>query len=398
MSTIDAVGPALTYLAVAQDVAAERLGIAYFAKTGGETNAGHPDYEVRYVEWNRGVASAPEVVGTIVQRLIGLSIAFNPTTGEPTVALVGGAAGFVEGESIYWFQSDAELRRRSGGTWTSQIVATTGDQASCGNPVSDRGLLVGVWPALAHDSTGKLYYAWRDCHDAQFPMQDWGGSDVELAEMTGTSASLRALRCGGNDKGGWGGHINMVLGPGEQPAMVFDRMQTTADSEGKDVIFQRRNPDGSWTNTSIVLTVANTQSGPTLAYDSQLGYGIAVFDRTENVLNYTESANGTVWDAPYQIVGAGSSGWYPSLAMDPINHEPAVAYYHCSARAGLNSDACPKGEDELRVAQRIAGNWRETLVDAEGGFLPKLGFFASGKRFVVYRDVRSGAVKVGIER
>ena len=29
--------------------------------------------------------------------------------------------------------------------------------------------------------------------------------------------------------------------------------------------------------------------------------------------------------------------------------------------------------------------WHETLVDSGGAVHPKLGFFASGKRFVVYR-------------
>jgi hypothetical protein len=334
----------------------------------------------------------------VVQRVVGLSLAFHPTTGEPTVGLLGGAAGFVVGESIFWFQSDAVLRHRSGGVWTDQVVATTGAQVSCGNPVSDRGLLVGLWSSLLYDSTGKLYYAWRDGHDGQFPKQDWSGSDAELAEVTGGSATLRAVKCGGNDKGGWGGHLQLAMGAANQPALVHDQMLNTSDSEGQNVVFQRRNEDGSWTNPAVVLSVGNTQSGPSLAYDAVEGYGVAVLERSLDTLSYLRSPNGTAWLSPDAVIGAGTSGWYPSLAMDPINHEPAIAYYFCSPRAGQTAEACLAAEDELRVTQRIEGNWREVVVDEAGAYAPKLGFFASGKRFVAYREPRSGLVKLAVER
>lgn len=53
---------------------------------------------------------------------------------------------------------------------------------------------------------------------------------------------------------------------------------------------------------------------------------------------------------------------------------------------------------------------RQVLVDANGGSAPKLGFFASGKRFVVYRTPpaidpatgltvpNAGALQIAIER
>jgi hypothetical protein len=58
----------------------------------------------------------------------------------------------------------------------------------------------------------------------------------------------------------------------------------------------------------------------------------------------------------------------------------------------------------------MGGNWREVVVDTEGGYAPKLGFFASGKRFVVYRTPPGvhqatgqslenvGIVKIAVER
>jgi hypothetical protein len=89
--------------------------------------------------------------------------------------------------------------------------------------------------------------------------------------------------------------------------------------------------------------------------------------------------------------------------MDPVNHEPAIAFYVCSARNGVNETACLTNEDELRIRQRVSNNWREVVVDKEGGYLPKLGFFVEGtgpgatsKRVVVYRQPRSIDPRTGL--
>ena len=110
------------------------------------------------------------------------------------------------------------------------------------------------------------------------------------------------------------------------------------------------------------------------------------------------------------LVKPSFSSWYPSLAMDPVNHEPAIAFYICSPRSSVNETACTTTEDKLVVAQRVVGTWRETLIDEGGGYHPKIGFFASGKRVVVYRKPPAvdpntgltvtsvGALKIAVER
>jgi hypothetical protein len=410
-------------LAAVFDPARRRVGVVYFAPAGTETMAGHPDFHIKYVEWQAGVTKPIEIVRT-VQRKVGLAIAFDPRSGEPVVSYLGGEAGFVQGSSIFWFQSDAVINRRADGVWTETVVARTGDQVTCGNPVSDRGLLVGLWPALAFDATGALHLAYRDGHDGQFPQQDWNATDVEV--WSGMAPSLTARACaaaGGNGgttdgKPSWGGRIQMTPGPGGQPVMAWDRPIGTSDGNGTDVYFQRRNGDGSWTPPANILLVGVTQSGPRIAYDAQEGIGVAAIDRATNELRYTALRDGAAsWTEPDPVFGAGSGGWYPSLAMDPVFHEPAIAFHVCSARAGVNETTCPAAEDELRVTQRTAGTWREVVVDAAGGYLPKLGFFvdgtgpgASAKRAVVYRQPRSieaqtglpvpteGALKLAVER
>lgn len=411
VSDLDANARDATHFAVAFDPATERVGVAYYTPAGTETMVGHPDFELKYVEWKQGAIVVPPERIRLSQRLVGLSVAFDPLSGDPFVGFLGGPEGFVVGMSNYWFQSDAVIARRSSaGTWTQSTVATDGNNVMCGNRVSDTGFLVGLWSALAFDSTGKLYFGYRDGHNGQFPQQDWGGSDVEVWEGPPTPTTGVCVAQGGNNKDAYGGHLRMAMCNG-QPAIVHDQMYGTADTNGQNVIFQKRNTDGTWTAPGgTLLAIGNTQTGPTVACDPMEGYGIAVVDRATNQLSYINSANGTSWSAIDPVFGAGSGGWYPWLAMDPINHEPAIAFYVCSARSAVNETGCNIGEDDLRVTQRIGGNWRETVVDQGGGYAPRLSFFASGKRVVVYRVppaidpatglpvTNTGALKIAVER
>jgi hypothetical protein len=175
----------------------------------------------------------------------------------------------------------------------------------------------------------------------------------------------------------------MVQGAGGQPALIYDKMAQDPDVNGQNVYFHRHTATG-WTAAANLLGISNTRSGPSLAWDSTEGYGIAVEDNSQ--LGYIHSALGTVWSSVDPVFGAGSGGWYPSLAMDPVFHEPAIAFYVCSPASGLTETGCPTDQNELRVTQRTGGNWQETLVDAEGGYLPQLAFFASGKKVVAYRQ------------
>lgn len=397
--TLDATASETVHFAMAVDPNAERVGVAWFTPRGTQTNVGVPDYDLKYLEWRpgAGVVVGPEVV-RFVQRRVGLSLAFAPGSGDPVIAFLGGDDTFVPGSSFFWFQSDAVLATRTAGVWTQRVVARTGGEAMCGNPVSDRGLLVGLWPALAFDGAGNVVFVWRDGHDTT--AMDWQGSDVESAEgpLAGTLA-LRCVNAGGNGgldgKPAWGGRNQLAIGAGGEPGLVYDRAKGGADTTGNDVWFQRRS-GGGWTSPQQLFGSTDTQTGGTLAWDSQAGWGAAV--NADGVLRYRSSLDGVSWNAPEDVFGAGSGGWYPSLAMDPVAHEPSLVFYVCSPRANVTATQCQADDDELRVARRAAGVWNEQLVDAEGGWAPKLGFFASGRRVISYRDPRSGVLKLALER
>jgi len=370
------------------------VGVAYFFRLPSSQ-----DYEIRYLQVSGGQVSSPEKVAT-VQRVSGVSVAFD-SNGRPAVAYLGGGSD----DSVLWLQSDLAVSYRMGtNQWTQSIAVTRGDQALAGNAVSDRGFLVGLNPAIVFNGT-QAFVAYRDGHDGQFPQQDWNGSDLEVAIGGPASWTARVVQAGGDDKLAYGGHISMVMANG-QPALVHDQVYGSPDGTGQNVLFQRRRADGTWTAKYQVQAVANTQRGASLAWDPVLGYGIAVVDRNDSKLTFSECRGNTAsqctvaadWLAPDPVFQAGSGGWYPSLAIDPKTHDPSIAFYICSASPGANEGGCSPNEDELRVATRIEGNWREVLVDSEGGWSPKLAFLSTGQRVIAYRAPANGALMLAVER
>lgn len=401
------------FFAMGVDPGTTRVGVAYFTPSravttvaGGDGGTEH-NFDLMYVEWQDGVISTPQKLRSM-QRMIGLSLAFDPLTHEPVVAFLGGDPGFVVGKSIYWYQNDASLMRRSGAAWAETGVATESSPPSC-SPI-DIGFLEGLWSNVVFDPSGKMYVAFRDGHNGQFPQQDWAASDVEVLE--GANEASLSRRClTGDHKQAYGGRIDMAIGPNNQPVLVYDQAFGGADTTGQNVLFQMRQSDGSWSVGVTLLSISNTMSGASIAYDTTEGIGIAVTDRVTSQLKYIKSATGASWTVPDDVFGSGTGGWYPSLSMDPVYHEPAVAFYVCSARSGIADTNCLQSEDELRVTQRVGspGTWRETVVDVNGGWAPKLEFFASGKRVVAYRtpaaldstvkvNPKAGALRLAVER
>ncbi len=395
-------------LALAVHRASGRIGVAYFAAKGTQTMAGVDDYDVKYVEVQNGVVASPQVVRT-VQRRAGIALVFDGT-GQPIISYLGGAPGFEPGGAVFWFQSDAVIARRTP-AWTETVLVTGGDVVTCGNPVSDRGFLVGVFPTMAFDGTGKLHLAYRDPHSAQFPMADFAGSDVEVVEDVIGTRSFQCVKPGGSDKGGWGGHLDMAIGPGLEPVLVHDKQFGGVAGTGQDVVFQRRQSTGTWTAPVTVATMSNTMSGPSVAGHSTVGVAFAVVDATVNQLQYWSNADSMVASTAWQrenVLSTGSSGWYPSLAFSSAG-VPSIAHYQCSSRSSVPDGDCRQSEDDLRLATRTGPTWTFESIDASGGVGPKLAFTSGDKRVIAYRvpgarradtsvEPTAGALKLAIER
>ncbi len=381
----------------------DRIGMAYFVRTGTMTYD-VADSDLMYREFNGGQLGPAERIAT-VQRVYGVSVAFGPD-GQPVVAYLGGGSD----DTSYWFQSDLAVSYRgASGAWTERIVVRRSDEAQPSNPAMDQGFLVGLNPSMVF-SGSEAIIAYRDGKMGSTERQSYSSSDLEVASGGPTTWQRRVVVGSGDDKQGYGGHIAMVMA-GAQPALVHDKAPEAAHATGTDVHFQRRNTDGlTWTAPVRVQAVPNTQLGASLAYDGVEGFGIAVLNRSSNTLTYTECADTSAtsctserdWSMPDPVFNIGTGGWYPSLAFDPVHHEPSIAFYICAQESSRNDTGCNPSDDALVISTRIAGNWRETLVDAGGGWSPKLAYLSNGKRVVLYRAPvvapDKGVLKLAVER
>lgn len=390
----------------------DTVAVAYYQPVGNDAG-----YEIHYLEYANGKASAPEKIPTGTdpsgtprfnsERLMDLSLAIGPN-GEPEIAFLGGYSP----DEAFWFQNDLYLATRSGGSWSSQAVVQLSGEATFADgtptPLVTNGFVVGVDPSIAVDDSGKTWIAYRDVQNGQFP-SDWAGSDHEIAFGTGApSGWTKNVIVDGEGKLGYGGHSRLVIANGV-PTVVGDLRVGSFDSPGQKVYFSQRQANGFWTAPKQIMTtgIANDQSGPSYAYDSQEGYAVAVVETSSsdsqqpNGLYYVNSANGSTWNDPDPILQLGTGGWWPSLAFDG-SHTPYIAYYFCDGRTAIQPGSCRTSDDELRLTYRDASDtWQIQTVDSAGGQYPHLAFLHSGKPVVVYRDIThsgptAGTLKIAV--
>ncbi|ADO69867.1 hypothetical protein [Stigmatella aurantiaca] len=391
--TLDEAGTDLQPLSLAVGPG-DTVGVAYFFRVS------DAQYEIRYVQVGTGGrVSQPETVAT-VKMVYGLSLAFD-SNGRPAVAYLGGEE---DKTAAFWFQNDQEVAfRNASGQWVKKVAVKESGEARGVSDVSNSGKIVGLNPSLVFNGTQAIV-AYRDVHQGQFDRQDYDASDLEVAIGGPDTWTHAVVAESGDNKRAYGGHIDMVMADG-QPALVHDQVSGSAEGTGANVLFQRRNANGTWTKDLQVQAVSNTQRGASLAWDPVLGFGIAVVERSANRLTFVSCAGTSPtrctaagdWVSPDPVYASGTGGWYPSLAIDPSRHEPSIAFYICSNASGVNEGSCNPNDDELRVTTRIEGNWREALVDAEGGWSPKMAYLSTGQRVIAYR-LGNGVLKLAVDR
>jgi hypothetical protein len=328
-----------------------------------------------------------------VSNVFGVSLAFDEA-GDPHVAYLGGGSD----ESLFWLQSDAALARRTGAGWSTEVLVRTGGEAASGVETSDFGNVVGLWPALVAGPEGFLL-AYRDAHGGQFPT-DWGHADIEVVEgRVGAWGAPKVAVLGGNTLEGHGAMTGAVLTP-DGPALVWSAQPGGPTDTARDLWFARRTGE-AWSEPVKLRAVGDTSWGPSFAWSSASGFGIAYEDRGRGVLSFLASVDGESWLAPEPIFGSGTGGWQPGLAFDPEG-EPAIVHYVCSTVS--SASVCRAEDDALVVQRRRNGRWPivPTVVDPEGGRGPRL-VFAGGKMVIAYKDLSGEgptprALKLAVQR
>lgn len=392
--------PQLAIAVRSDDTSVDTVGMAWFEPTV-INDLSKQEYALKYRAFSGGQLGEVETVRDGLIDLYGVNLAFG-MDGQPIVTYLGGnpTAPPAGGGATYWFQGDCAISyRNSGGGWSEQLCAQESNDVPWGTPVDDNGSIVGLFPAVGVASDGTAYVAYRDVHFGQSPSGDFGKSDWELSIGGPSSWTHQMIQAGGDNGKSYGGHSQMVM-VDDQPAIICDQMPNTANGAGTNVLFEKRLADGGWAGpTGPVLTIPNLQSGASLAHDEQLGFGVAAVNKDQNALFFTSSPDGvSQWTTPDPVVNAGTTGWYPSLAISPITHDPSIAYYHCSSNPGVAEGSCPANQDELRVAERVVNNWNVSTVDPDGAFQPKIAFLSTGKRVILFRHPTTGVVRLRVEQ
>ncbi len=262
----------------------------------------------------------------------------------------------------------------------------------------DEGDFIGVTPQVAIDTTDQPLFVARDIHNGGSNTTDYSKADIEF--MRGIQADNDFFTA---DVGrGGGSDIRLILLPDGRAAIAYtvlplDLMDETAGSPGVWVNVEQTK-GGDWSIAQVVSSGA-IGSGIGFGVNSAGVFSIAYYDGGAQQLIYNESPDGVTWTGAVKVDTTGTTGQYPSLAIDG-NDEPAISYYRCSPK--VEQTTCDPDSDGLRVARRAAGAWSEHDVSNQSGYTDGINsvmLFIGGKETVVFRNTTfdpSAKVTTGI--
>jgi hypothetical protein len=386
----------------------DKMGVAYFAELPKANPQEPAKYELRYVESNQ----SPQTVDT-VEVVEGVSLGFS--NGEPVIAYLGGDPGrnntdnpYTDGAdqpSLYWKEGDLAIARRSGENWSVQTPVQRGaDINGCAVQVNTEfGDVVGLWPAMAVDSNGDVFVAFRDVHGGQFPT-DYRKSFVEMYIQRANSSSGVPVHCQWNEIAGHGGRNSITIADQRAISIAWSNLAEPNDNPtGLYIVHGTGIGTNSieWTTPKAINTSVKTNTGPSLAWhpdynDPDFGlnharYGIAYENAEDGIVYYLQSRNGTDWEQPEAIEGSGAARpiRYPSLVFNSYG-DPLVIY---STYANAHNK-----QESLMLAQRRPGDgiWSKHEIDPQGGHHAKAVYLPSGKVIVAYKDTTNTKLKLAI--
>jgi hypothetical protein len=229
---------------------------------------------------------------------------------------------------------------------------------------ADPAAFAGFHSALAFDRLGRPAAAYLDGGVGTLKfVQDTDG-DLSLADET---------------------PVTLFSGAGEFPSLVFDPLNRPmiAHYGATDLRFSVWDPGVGWVTTAVDST-GNTGRYPSLAIDPDNGFpAIAYYSSSgPGELRYTawdgDSWNQTTLDTTGAIATAPLSQSSLSLAFDPADGNPAIAYWNNT------------GGKDLKLAWHDGSIWQTQTVDAVGdvGRNPSLAFndFGTGFPSIAYSD------------
>ncbi|MEX0611586.1 MAG: PEP-CTERM sorting domain-containing protein [Pirellulales bacterium] len=297
---------------------------------------------------------------------------------------------------VFYDDAAHDLRyaqRVPGGGWVHSTIDTGGD--------------VGWYPSLAYDRYERPAISYFDRTNlrlkyARFDGSAWQTESVEIfggfagiytslafdllgrpaiAYHDATNTSLKYVQDIDGDFSLLGETPVTVVNEfseGRFASLVFDPLNRPMiahqDGTSFHLRFSVQEPGIGWVTATIDST-GSTGWHPSIAIDPDTGFpAIAYFDDTNDQLRYA-AWDGNAWN-PTSLY-SGSVGLYTSLAFDPADGNPAIAH----------SDL-PNGD--LKLAWHDGSIWQTQPVDQVGsvGYTPSLAFndYGSGFPSIAYFD------------
>jgi hypothetical protein len=341
-------------------------------------------YELRFAQrtgpgqWAAETIDEPEVAFTPN----GLDLAFDPD-GRPAVAYTGGTP-----EMVYCGGNDAVLAVRDGGSWSFETAAATSGQAATGEPASDSGHVVGLWPGLAHDPQGEPAILYKDAHFGTLQHDDLYRADAELAWRAGGSWDQEAV-----DPGEGAGEYGDLVFDGEGRPVAFYAITVDAQENSRHGVWAaRRDAEGTYELVKLhsgaihqeISAAVHPASGDLIvAFYSVADMAVRV-RRLGDPAQFTDSG---AWSS--ELVGKAQydEGQNVSLALAPSGRV-ALAYHRCRLVTS-GSAGCDQNDEAVIFAIENEDSWSyDVVVESQGGScgdFTSLQFDAAGDAYIAYR-------------
>ncbi len=290
----------------------------------------------------------------------GVDVAFDPA-GRPAVAYNGG-----EPEQQFCGANDAVYGVLDGGTWAFETAGAESGDSATGDPASDAGFVVGLWPALAYDGEGNPAILHKDTHFGSMQHDDLYRADAELAWRTGGWVHEAP------DYGEGAGDYGELLFDGDGRPVALYAITVEDQTESRHGVWAaRRAEDGTWERVklhtgAIYQEIAGGIDPATgdivVAFYSAADLAVRV-RRLSDPDAFTDAAS---WSD--ELVGKAQydEGQGVSMTFLP-GGELALAYHRCRLVTS-GSSGCDPNDEAVVFARWDGATWRyETVVEADAG-------------------------------
>ncbi|MEL6342217.1 MAG: hypothetical protein AAFV53_03740 [Myxococcota bacterium] len=319
-------------------------------------------YELRFAtvdsgQWQTELIDEP----TIAFTPNGLDLTFD-ADGVPNVAYTGGAPS-----GQYCGSNDAYIAERgAAGEWSMTAAATESGQSNTGEPASDAGFVVGLWPSLAFDRAGVPAVLHKDAHFGSLQRDDAFRADMELALGNGGGWDHVAVDIGE----GAGDFGQLLFDDQDRPVAVYAVPVDSTKDPRLGYWAARQEADGNWTRIYLHAGLPTHRVAAGFAPGS--GELVVAFysveDQAARLRRLPAGADfddSGAWSDELVASNRYDEGRDVSLAFRS-DDSVVLAYHRCVLLSDGVGD-CNINDEALILAEEIEGGWDIQEVHAVQG-------------------------------